>query len=552
MFDISGVLKGDVRIGTKTVLDILRSHKLNEPTVTCPKDNPENIYIEEVTQYNDVFKSIREDKVSKTFVVKTVTNKRLVLCFEPRMDRIQVRTMQQKLADITTDYVLSGISDKAFAKTFTSFYTPMAMVLAEYTKLKKLANTDLVFFYKGGNMFRIVLGGLIKLFDNPEYAYLLKRSDADFQIYINPFLPNAEAIRKDVTTLVIYVMYGMREYIRKTRTLRVSGATTALAERYSAEMASVVNAKDVNVVLREAARKDFAVAKGKVLESDPNEYVLLQEMDTLLDGLHASGRSTYFVSRNTSLDFARKDKLKATFDLIRFRRNFKLEIDSKTGETYNLNAPFEIIDVSIPKGEDYALKKMHTLGVGSLLREYTYASAAIGKKKVTFVAPTVSYLLNDLHDLLFKQNEYPWHDIKYNKRITRYFLTIIVFSIVEAIHKNSAIRTAVENIIDSFVAFRAYLSSSSNSSNTYKDAHNMTTLDVLAKEMATLKTRIAGISNSNSDSDERGTEMKNLNAFVLDMASIFQRLASELDKIAKDPSLESLYEKVSFGITQTF
>lgn len=549
MFDISGVLKGDVRIGTKTVLDILRSFKLREPSITCPRNNPENIYIEEVTQYNDVFKSIREDKTTKTFVVKTMANKRLVLCFEPRMDRIQVRTVQQKLADITTDYVLSSISDKAFTKTFTSFYTPMAIVLAEYAKLRNLAPSDLAFFYKGGNMFRIVLGGLIKLFDNPEYAYLLKRSDADFQIYINPSLRNAEEVRKEVTTLVVYVMYGMREYVRKSRTLRVSGSTTALASRYSAEMAGIVNAKDVNVILREAARKDFVVAKGKVLESDPNDYVLLQEMDTLLDGLKASGRSTYFVSRNTSLDFARKDKLKATFDLLRFRRNFKLEINSKTGEKYTVNAPFEIIDVSIPKGEDYALKKMHTVGVGSLLREYTYTSSANGKNKVTFVAPTVAYLLNDLHDLLFKQNEYPWHDIKYKKRITRYFLTIIVFSIVEAIHKNGVIRTVVQNIIDSFVAFRAHLQHPpANATATYKDMHKMTTLDVLAKEMATLETRIAAI----TDGDLRRTEVKNMKAFVLDMASIFHRLASELDRIAKDPSLESLYDKVSFGITQTF
>lgn len=536
MLDISGFLRGEVRIGSKSVLDILKNHSINEPHVSCPKNNPENIYLEEVTQYNDVFKSISEDKKTKTFVVKTKNNKRLLLCFEPRMDRIQTRTLQQKLSDITTNYVLSHIDDKAFFDTFIAFYVPMAAILKEYAKLRKFnVPSDLAFYYKGGNMFRIMLGGIIRLLRNPEYDYLLKRSDADFQIYINPSLPNAAQVREDVTKLVLYVLNSMREHIRRSKTLRVRGSTADLAESYKDEIRRVIKVEKVDVILREAARKDFAVTKSRLLPQDLNEYVLLQEMDSLMAGL-TQQRSTYFISRNTSLDFSRKDKLKATFDLIRFRRNFKLKVN----DLEDVNAPFEIIDVSIPKDNDYAMMKMQKSGVGPLLRQYAYK---FGRRSISFVAPTVAYLWTDLHDLLFKQNEYPWEDIKYTKRMTRYFLTIIVFSIIESVESGHPVTDKVNALIDAFKAFQTMLNENSNVCNTSID-----TLKILAKELKTLQGRISSI----SDDAQRENEQNNMMEFTKDMARIFEKLSQDLELLANDEDLQTSYQKISFGISQTF
>ena len=537
MLDISGFLKGETRIGSKTVMDILKYHSINEPHVSCPKNNPENIYLEEVTQYNDVFKSITVDKKTKTFVVKTINNKRLLLCFEPRMDRIQVRTVQQKLSDITTNYVLSHIDDKAFINTFVAFYVPMAAMIKEYAKLRKLnVPSDLAFYYKGGNMFRIILGGIIRLLRNPEYDYLLKRSDADFQIYINPSLPNSAKVREDVTKLVLYVLNSMREHIRRSKTLRVCGSTADLAESYKNEIRNVMQVDKVDVILREAARKDFAVTKSKLLPQDTNEYVLLQEMDSLMEGLPKPQRSTYFISRNTSLDFSRKDKLKATFDLIRFRRNFKVQVN----DLEDVNAPFEIIDVSIPKENDYAMMKMQQAGVGPLLKQYAYK---FGRSLISFVAPTVSYLWTDLHDLLFKQNEYPWEDIKYTKRMTRYFLTIIVFSIVESVDSGHPVTEKVQSLIVDFRAFEKMLNDNANVCNSSID-----TLQILAKEMKTLQSRISAI----HDNFQREIEQSHMLAFTKDMARIFGKLSKELEVLTDDTNLQTSYQKVSFGISQTF
>jgi hypothetical protein len=40
--------------------------------------------------------------------------------------------------------------------------------------------------------------------------------------------------------------------------------------------------------------------------------------------------------------------------------------------------------------------------------------------------------------------------------------------------------------------------------------------------------------------------------FINDMAGIFGRLSKELEQISNDSNLQTAYEKVSFGTSQTF
>jgi hypothetical protein len=206
----------------------------------------------------------------------------------------------------------------------------------------------------------------------------------------------------------------------------------------------------------------------------------------------------------------------------------------------DVNAPFEIIDVSIPKENDYAMMKMKQAGVGPLLKQYAYK---FGRRSISFVAPTVSYLWTDLHDLLFKQNEYPWEDIKYTKRMTRYFLTIIVFSVIESVESGQSVNEKVSALIDAFKAFEIMLNENADVCNA-----SIYTLQILAKEMKTLQARISSI----SDDAQREKEQKNMAAFTGDMARIFGKLSKELELLTEDANLQTSYQKVSFGISQTF
>ena len=542
--DIRAIVKGEPGIiGTRLVAQVLRSLKSKDAQLSCTQKNLENLYIEEVHQYNDIFRSVTEDKRSHTYVIKTKSNKRIALCFEPRMDRVQVRTLQQKLSDVTTDYVLSQLKESAFLKVFESFYKPMDLILTNYAAVKRLElRKDIAIFYKGGNMFRVILGGLIQLFDNPEYEYLMKRSDADFQIFINPALPHVDTIRKEVSVLVLYVLDNMREYLRRSATLRISGSTSDLRDNYTKMLEQHdTMPSSLSIHLREAARKDFVVSKGKIADDDNNDYIVLQEMGSLLKGLPDANRSTYFISHNTSLDFARKDKLRATFDLIRMRRNFKLDIMSKdTGEAYSVNAPFEIIDVSIPKGDDYGLSKLRKLGAANLLREYTYTDKM---RNITFLAPTVAYLLTDLHDLLFKQNEYPWNDIKYAKRMTRYFLTIIVYSIMDHLGTKDNDNNNYDTVFNTlriiqrdFERFHTGV------------GYELEALKVLGAEIDALRGRIASL----PEQAEREAELKNLDVFVAKVNEIFRDLANKLERLVAPENVQRLYADITNAKVRVF
>jgi hypothetical protein len=454
VLDIKDFMEDKIHIGSKLISQLLKTLKFKSTEYTCNLKHPQNqdedindLILEETFAYNDIMYSLEQDKKSHKYVLKR--GKQFILtCYEPKMDRIAIRTLQQRLSDISTSYVIKNFSDKTYAKLFASFYKPMSKLIDTYCRYRKLSNiTDVCFFYKGGNVFRILLSDIVDIFTNQEYKDLMKRSDADFQIYINPSLQNVETIREEVSKLVVYVLYILKIHMKKGNTIRIGNDTTNIINDYRAELEK--EDLDIKELLlyttQKATRSDFLVSLGSLTPKSKQDYIIIRKYASIIEGIE-SRNSTYFISRNTSLDFKRKDNRRATFDLIRFRRNFKLFIELANGEQYTIGAPFEIIDVSIPKENDFGLKKMQK-SIQTLVMNYVF------KNKLIFKAPTLDYLLLDLHDLLFKQNEYPWQDLKYDKRVTRYFLTIIVYEIVDNLKNGNNIIQALGNIQQSFKIF---------------------------------------------------------------------------------------------------
>ena len=149
----------------------------------------------------------------------------------------------------------------------------------------------------------------------------------------------------------------------------------------------------------------------------------------------------FFISRNTTLDFMRKDNLRSVFDLIRMKRNIKIASQKEI----TISVPCEIIDVSIPKLTDSSIIEM-SKHINSYIKSYTI-------KDFTFWAPNINYMVKDLDDLLFKQNDYPWMDSKIDKRIIRYFLSLLFHNIMVGIMNRS------ENIVMQLNLFKKELQS---------------------------------------------------------------------------------------------
>jgi hypothetical protein len=458
ILNINDFVRDKATIGTRLVAQILRHYKHQDLEYACPKNETHKIYIEDITNYDDKFFSMEEDK--KTHMMKLkLGNKPIMLCFPPRTDRVQVRTLQQKLADVTTNEIIRNLTDKQYKNIFAGFYKPMNRILIEYCRLKKLSPlTDIVLFYKGGNVFRILLTEITQMLKNDKYKNLMKRSDADFQIYINPDLENNDIIRKEVSLLVLYVLHYFRDYVRETKLLKFTRNVDALENiknEYLKELnKNCLKVKHIYVDFSgKASRKDIKIGVGKINNTD-DEFVMVRGYPSLVNGID-NHPTTYFISYNTALDFKRKDNLRATFDLLRFRRNFRLKVLLDTNEEIFVNVPFEIIDVSIPHSDDFGLKKLKN-HITELTTTYMFKPET--GNSFSFKAPTVKYQLKDLHDLLFYQNEYPWLDIKYEKRITRYFLSILLYDIVEGLsHPNNTVEIVLNNFYESFNIFRQYI-----------------------------------------------------------------------------------------------
>lgn len=550
ILDIGLIVEKNAGVSTHSIQKVLRMLKFQEMNDVCKRGDKDNelstAVLDDITKYNDDYFSMEKDKTSKMLVFKIGEHKTILTCFEPRMDRIQVRTLQQKLADVTTNYVIRKLSDDDYELMFKAFYKPMTLVLDAYCKLRKLStSTDVVLYYKGGNVFRILLTHIIHVLENVEYQKLMtNRSDADFQIYINPDLKKLEKIRSEVQLLVVYVLYNLKYFFKEKKITLVDDSNLdVLKDEYSAELKNAkIEIKDLEVLTRVLSkREDFMVASGKVFPEHDKELVMVRKFPCIVNGMRGA-TSAFFISRNTSLDFKRKDNLRATFDLIRMRRNFRLVITHADGQENKVNAPFEIIDVSLPKGDDYGLKKLTKGNIDKLVREYKYGDA-----KFTFKAPTVYYQLQDLHDVLFRQNEYPWNDIKYSKRITRYFLTVIVYEIVEKLGQQKDIKEFLEDIKQAFNYFIKYLGCFIDGSKC--DSHssflNTSYTKYLYEEFQMIQQKVGNLQGKDLEK-----ESINLIKFSKDIKGVFTQLVKDLTKLkaslnkAKEKDIIDVFDKL--------
>jgi hypothetical protein len=349
------------------------------------------------------------------------------ICFDQKKDRIQNRTLKQKLADISTSYLINQFNDDTYSEFFKYYYIPMNAFMISYARMRKLRiPEDLCFFYKGGNLFRMLLGDITRIMESKEYIALLKRSDADFQLFINPKIKDYDKILKEISIIVIYNLMLFKKTIEKKGIMDFFKINKdELCNLYKQEFENNgFSIKSIELADR-AYRKDFSIEPANY---NGENIVLYRTHNSLLENApNVTVLKDFFISRNTALSFKRKDDLKSVFDLIRLKRNIRIKIVTNSNEKFEISVPCEIIDVSIPKNDDYGMNSFRTK-VNGFIRQYTLES-----KSITFWAPNINYMIKDLDDVLFKQADYPWMDLKIDKRVTRYFISLLFHQIMVSI-----------------------------------------------------------------------------------------------------------------------
>jgi hypothetical protein len=133
--------------------------------------------------------------------------------------------------------------------------------------------------------------------------------------------------------------------------------------------------------------------------------------------------SNYFISVNKNLDIA-KGLIDRSFELFRLRLNSNFIFKSKTDEKdkIKLNIPGEIIDISIPKycNHHQRLYFKHKEIFNETLNYKT------DENNLDIDVFSISYLIDDLEVIFFQDNFNIWNDKKFNKRVRRYFYSILI------------------------------------------------------------------------------------------------------------------------------
>jgi hypothetical protein len=504
-------------VSTKAIESILANTNLKDSSVNyeilCQEN--EDFHLEDVTIYDDLVGK------NNLYVFKD-SDKMQMICFKPKYDRIQTRTIKQILADISTAYLIDQFDDNTFAEFFKHFNIPMNALIEAYAKLYKLRiPEDICFFYKGGNIFRILLRDISRIMESQEYISLLKRSDADFQIFINPKLKNYKQIIKDISILVIYCLILFKKIIFKKNLFdffRIK--ESELLPMYKKELEASGIGKIINMELViPSHRKDFSI--------EPSDYngekiVMYREHDSLLDNVpKLKNQSDFFISRNTALRFARKDNLKSVFDLIRMKRNIKIRFKTDNGKITTLSVPCEIIDVSIPKDDDYGMNSLKDK-IDKYIRPYNFVNP---KESFMFWAPTVNYMIKDLDDVLFRQNEYPWSDIKIDKRAIRYFLSLLFHQIMIALINK-------EDLISRLRLFKNELNGLINFLNCYAVKNSCEVeYDNISRLFMTKYLKLSKKINMIKSDKDKVTELHSFVAFNEKLVIIIKKLTKEIDNL---------------------
>ena len=411
--------------------------------------------IKAVFTENNKSVEIYKDANTSNIFNGNVFYKRAWLIWDSTHKIMEGRTLKQKLGDVSTDFFLEKFTDNTYADYFKSFYKPLSELLQEYASVNNLRiPEDICLFYKGGNLFRIILSKFVTFLDNEDYKKLMKnRSDADFQIFINPDIANYEKVLNDISVRVLYILYKYRENLTKSGILNHN--LDELCDKYIEKINEYnipldrekVNIATKNVKVGEefktvekSNRGDFIMNTFKMdngIEkiAYTEEYSLLKKNDFYNIDKKIVDPSLY-VSRNITSDFETFSNKRYLFELIRLKRNIRIEIFPKDNKILHMMVPSEMIDVSIPRVGDSSLEIMKK-DIHHYIQQYNYIEPNtpipnddINKNSFPFYGVTLDYLIYDLNDILFYKFVFPWLDPKYEKRFTRYFICLLLSIIV--------------------------------------------------------------------------------------------------------------------------
>ena len=321
-----------------------------------------------------------------------------------------------------------------------------------YYKLQKGLNDDAIFFvYKGGNVLRLIsnefvhgLPGEITDILEKYYGESFKKSDADFSLYIRPDLEDYDKVFAHMTILSYFLLNYIREIFKKNedyffdfaryndifknerllyyleklnKSPKISEPNNEL---YGGKFIKL-ESRRASATLDDTVKKTYGSNKEDSIITinpvNPNQNI----MYTIKD--YNKYVSDYYISVNDTLENKLKEFL-IKFNLVRMKINFNATFKKSDGSIIKKGMAGELIDVSIPHRDDS--REAHFF---EHLDEYVKQFTVLKPINFKFKSYSLTYFIDDLEFILFKEQTFPWEDVKYKKRLDRlnflYFIDIL-------------------------------------------------------------------------------------------------------------------------------
>lgn len=339
------------------------------------------------------------------------------------------------LKSVATDIVVNE-----FFKTDSSLYQFLAItsrsferMLSLYAQREGISGKDLFFVYKGGNILRIISKEFLLELPNSAtreldeyYRAFFKRGDADFGIYINPYLEDYEKVFHDVTMLSYLLQAKLRmmfsenmmkyfDFFRFNKEYQ-----QILLRPYLDQFNQAKGFENQFIDFRIGDASSKGMTFNYVTEPDQaidfinkNEDWMTQVRDAAILNIFDS-KTEMKITHNNALDFAGEKKgVRMKFNLTRTKFFFTLlKVD---GTTRNVGG--ELIDVGVSHRSTSSTDHFFE-NVNQYITTYRLSYKNVCDLK--FMAYSMKYLIHDLEDILFDQKPYPWTVMKYEKRLNRY------------------------------------------------------------------------------------------------------------------------------------
>lgn len=534
-------IKNVINLLKDTVLDVINNTKLK--TVDISKVlQCDGVQLEDVYIYDDIINSI-PGSINHLMMIDHDGEK--FMCFNRSTKKKIERPLKSKLADISTTEIIKNLDDIEYHKFIQDFYTTMDVFITVYANIKHLKiPSDICFFYKGGNVFRFLLKDLISIINKPEYRSLMNRSDADFQLFINPEIRDYEKVYNELSTLATYVLYCMKynlinnDYgfirILKEQSSKIINDCETLLNTIPQ-----YNNYKKNIEIRE--RNDSIIDLNRIYEVE--EVVGYKETECILENINTIPISCFYISKNTAIKFIGNNVVNE-FDLIRMKMNIILKMENiQNKHLLEVSIPSEIIDIAIPKSSDTNIQ-MFIGNTDKCLRKYNFKKN--GEYIFSFWAPSLQYLIKDIDSVLFIQNEFPWHDKKSIKRVLRYLLSLLMNSIlvskVDIIKRVSSYNNELKKLIEMLT----YINTQINSTFTVlqiKDFNGM-----FHKKYNDIIVKLYNI----SDPKTKKYEIENMKQFNNEIIKITNIIIDDISNILTDETKEKqiLLQRIHSNIVE--